>query len=589
MIQTALKNSIDPSAEFISTSPFGAGFELIGIKGIRDRSWNVERKWWHNAVVYQIYPRSFCDANGDGMGDLAGIIAKLPYLESLGVGVIWLSPVFKSPMDDNGYDVSDYQDIAAEFGTLAQMDTLIAEAGKRGIRIVMDLVVNHTSDEHPWFVEACKSTDNRYRNYYIWRKPGPNCELPDDQRSYFGGSAWELDPATGEYYFHLFSRRQPDLNWENPKVQDEVHSMMNWWLDRGIGGFRMDVIDLIGKEVDKKITVNGPRLHSLLQQMNKATFGDRDVMTVGETWGATPDTGQLYSDPEREEVSMVFQFEHITITHDPVEGKWKPRPFSLADFRRVVNKWQTTLADKGWNSLFWCNHDLPRAVSKYGDPGRYRVESAKMLATAMHFLKGTPYIYQGEEIGMTNVRYESIDDYQDIESLNLYRERTAAGVSHEDMMEGIYANGRDNARTPMQWDDSANAGFSSARPWLKANPNYTEINVEAAQADPDSVFHHYRRLIALRKEHEAIVYGSYQPLLDDHPQVFAYERALGDERITVMANFSGERVVLQLPHTLRGIEGDCLITNCIPRAVLDSEVEFAPYEAFAIAHSTPAA
>lgn len=558
-------------------------------KEIRDRSWNVERKWWHNAVVYQIYPRSFCDGNVDGIGDLAGIIAKLPYLQSLGVGVIWLSPVFKSPMDDNGYDISDYQDIAAEFGTLAEMDALIAEAARCGIRIVMDLVVNHTSDEHPWFAEARKSADNPYRDYYIWRKPGPNGELPDDQRSYFGGSAWELDPATDEYYFHLFSRRQPDLNWENPKVQDEVHHMMNWWLDRGIGGFRMDVIDLIGKEVDNKITVNGPRLHPLLQRMNKATFGGRDVMTVGETWGATPETGQLYSDPEREEVSMVFQFEHITITHDPVEGKWKPRPFSLPDFRRVMNKWQSALADKGWNALFWCNHDLPRAVSRYGDPGRYRIESAKMLATAMHFLRGTPYVYQGEEIGMTNVRFESIEDYQDIESQNLYRERTAAGVSHEDMMEGIYANGRDNARTPMQWDDSPNAGFSSATPWIKVNPNYREVNVEAALADPDSVFHHYRRLIALRKEHEAIVYGSYRPLLDDHPQVFAYERTLGDERITVIASFAGERLQLQLPYALRGVEGQCLITNYAPRTALASELELAPYEAFAIAHSTPAA
>ncbi len=544
----------------------------------------MERKWWHNEVVYQIYPRSFCDGNQDGIGDLAGISAKLPYLQSLGIGVIWLSPVFKSPMDDNGYDISDYQDIAAEFGTLAEIDALIAEADKRGIRIIMDLVVNHTSDEHSWFVEARKSTDNAWRDYYIWRKPGPNGEAPDDQRSFFGGSAWELDATTGEYYFHLFSRRQPDLNWENPKVHEAVHRMMNWWLDRGIGGFRMDVIDLIGKVVDQRITANGPRLHPLLQQMNKATFGARDVLTVGETWSATPADALLYSDPAREEVSMVFQFEHIAITHDPVEGKWKPRPFHVSEFRRVIDKWQIALADSGWNSLFWCNHDLPRAVSKYGDPGRYRVESAKMLATVMHLLKGTPYIYQGEEIGMTNVRFDSIDDYQDIESLNFYRERTADGVSHEGMMEGIYANGRDNARTPMQWDDSANSGFSNARPWIKVNPNYREINVAAALADPGSVFHHYRRLIALRKQHEVIVYGSYQPLLEDHQDVIAYERALGDERIVVIANFSGEKVMLQVPNTLRGIDGECLITNYAPRATLTSDVDLAPYEAFAIAY-----
>lgn len=546
----------------------------------------MDVRWWHKEVVYQIYPRSFCDGNHDGVGDLAGIIAKLPYLETLGVGVIWLSPVFKSPMDDNGYDISDYRDIAPEFGTLAEMDTLIAEARARGIRIVMDLVVNHTSDEHTWFVESRSSRDNPCRDYYIWRKPGPNGEAPDDQRSYFGGSAWELDPLTGEYYFHLFSRRQPDLNWENPKVQEEVHDMMNWWLDRGIGGFRMDVIDLIGKEVDRKITVNGPRLHPLLQQMNKATYGARDVITVGETWGATPESAHLFSDPAREEVSMVFQFEHITITHDPVEGKWKPHAFTLADFRRVINKWQAALADDGWNSLFWCNHDLPRAVSKYGDPERYRVESAKMLGTAMHLLKGTPYVYQGEEIGMTNVRFDSIDDYQDIESLNLYRERTAAGVPHEEMMEGIYANGRDNARTPMQWDASPNAGFSSARPWLKVNPNYTAVNVEAALADPESVFHHYRRLVALRKEREVIVYGSYEPLLEDHPNVFAYRRRLGDDCITVFANFSAECQLLAVPEALRGTQGECLISNYAPRVALSSEVALEPFEAFAIAHST---
>lgn len=546
---------------------------------------DVERNWWHDAVVYQIYPRSFCDGNGDGIGDLVGIIAKLDYLKLLGVNVIWLSPVFRSPMDDNGYDISDYQDIAPEFGTLADMDRLIAEAARRDIRIVMDLVVNHSSDEHPWFVEARKSAANPYRDYYIWRKPAADGGPPDGQRSYFGGSAWEFDPASGEYYFHQFSRRQPDLNWDSPKVQDEVHRMMNWWLERGIGGFRMDVIDLIGKDVDRGVMANGPRLHERLQQMHAATFGTRDVLTVGEAWSATPESAKLYSDPARRELSMVFQFEHVTITFDPVEGKWKPRPFDLVEFKRVIGKWQTALADCGWNSLFWCNHDLPRAVSKYGDDGAHRVVSAKMLATALHFLKGTPYIYQGEEIGMTNVRFASIDDYRDIETLNLYRERTAAGVPPAAMMEGIWANGRDNARTPMQWDATANAGFTTGAPWLKVNPNHRQINVEAAVTDDDSIFHHYRRLVALRKGRPVMVYGAYRGLLEAHPQVFAYERHLGAERIAVVANFSAERVALTLPTGLAGIAGECLSSNYAARRALGERLELAPYEAFAIAHS----
>lgn len=545
----------------------------------------MEKQWWHDAVVYQIYPRSFADANGDGIGDLTGIIGKLDYLQQLGVNLIWLSPVYQSPMDDNGYDISDYQDIAAEFGTLAEMEQLIAEAAHRDIRILMDLVVNHTSDEHRWFLEAKTSRDNPYRDYYIWRKPGPGGALPDDQRSYFGGSAWEYDEASGEYYYHLFSKRQPDLNWENPKVQEEVHRMMNWWLDKGIGGFRMDVIDLIGKQVDARITSNGPRLHALLQDMHHATFGPRHLLTVGEAWSATPETARLYSDPARHELSMVFQFEHITQTWDAEQGKWRPRPFDLVEFKRIISKWQTELADRGWNSLFWNNHDLPRAVSKYGDPGRYRVASAKMLATTLHGLKGTPYVYQGEEIGMTNVRFDSIDDYRDIESLNLYRERTAAGVPHAEMMEGIYANGRDNARTPIQWDASDNAGFTRGTPWLPLNPNYRDINVAAALADPDSIFFHYQRLIRLRKEREVMVYGDYRALLEEHPQVFAYQRVLGDERLLVVGNFSDQPVELSLPSELAGIEGHGLISNYALRHRLGAALQLQPYESFMLAYA----
>ncbi|GAB3460596.1 glycoside hydrolase family 13 protein [Azotobacter salinestris] len=548
----------------------------------------METKWWHNAVVYQIYPRSFADANGDGIGDLAGIIGKLDYLQTLGINVIWLSPVFRSPMDDHGYDISDYCDIAPEFGTLAEMEALIAEAARRDIRILMDLVVNHTSDEHPWFIEARKSRDNPYRDYYIWRAPRADGSAPDEQRSNFGGSAWEFDATTGEYFFHLFSKRQPDLNWANPQVQQEVHQMMNWWLDKGIGGFRMDVIDLIGKDIDRGITTNGPHLHQLLQEMNAATFGERDVLTVGETWGVTPEIAKLYSEPARRELSMVFQFEHITLTWDQQDGKWTPRAFDLREFKGVIGKWQSALGDTGWNSLFWNNHDLPRAVSSYGDPGRYRVESAKMLATALHFLKGTPYIYQGEEIGMTNVRFESVEDYQDAESLGLYRERIAAGVSHEAMMEGIYANSRGNARTPMHWDASEHAGFSHGKPWMRINPNYREINVAAALDDPGSILHHYRTLIRLRKERPVIVHGDYRPLLDAHPQVFAYERQLGDQRIVVINNFSGQLVELELPADLRDLAGESLVSNYGPRNVLGQDLALQPYESFAIALDTQA-
>ncbi|ELI0609725.1 alpha-glucosidase [Vibrio vulnificus] len=540
----------------------------------------MENKWWHDAVVYQIYPRSFCDSNNDGIGDLNGIIGKLDYLKTLGVNVLWLSPVYKSPMDDNGYDISDYQDIAAEFGTMADMQNLLAQAKARDIRVVMDLVVNHTSDEHPWFVEARKSKDNPYRDYYIWRDAKPDGSVPDDQGSIFGGSAWQWDEATQQYYFHLFSKRQPDLNWENPKVQQEVHKMMNWWIDQGIGGFRLDVIDLIGKEIDKGIIGNGPRLHPLLQEMNRATFGDKDLLTVGETWGATPEIAKLYSDPERHELSMVFQFEHITLTWQHGD-KWNPIPLDLKQFKHVLTKWQTELSNQGWNSLFWNNHDLPRVVSKYGDDKRYRVESAKMLATALHFLKGTPYIYQGEEIGMTNVAFESLDQYKDIETLNFYKVKTESGVSHQHMMDAIHENSRDNARTPMQWSASQNGGFSQAEPWIEVNPNYPEINVEQALADSDSIFYHYQKLIELRKQHPAIVYGDFTPLFSEHDSVFAYVRSHQDEQLLVINNFSDQDVSLELPDNLQNKEVNCLIYNCDLLDTLGVTLSLKPYQCYA--------
>ncbi|MHA7880120.1 MAG: glycoside hydrolase family 13 protein [Saccharospirillum sp.] len=538
--------------------------------------------WWHNAVVYQIYPRSFMDSNNDGMGDLPGIISKLDYLVQLGIDVIWLSPVFKSPMDDNGYDISDYEDIAPEFGTLADMDRLIAEAGTRGIRIILDLVVNHSSDEHPWFVSARQSKDSSYREFYIWRPPQADGSPPSELHSYFGGSMWAFDEPTGEYYLHQFSKKQPDLNWENPAVHEAVHAMMNRWLDRGIAGFRMDVIDLIGKDVDRGIFAKGPRLHDLLQAMNHATFGNRNALTVGEAWSADTEEAKRYSDPSGNELSMVFQFEHIVIGWDPEHGKWKPRPFNLVELKRVFAKWQTELHGQGWNSLFWNNHDLPRAVSKYGDPGHYRIRSAKMLAIALHLMQGTPYIYQGEELGMTNVQFESIDDYQDIETRNLYAERIAAGHDAAEMMAAIHENSRDNARTPMQWYGSAYAGFSQSQPWLKVNPNYRDINAAQCLEDPDSVFYCYQKLIQLRKGHDVIVHGDFELLLPDHEKVFAYQRIDANNTLLVCTNFTADSVAVELPASVLNKDGDCLTTNMEPRNRLDAHLTLAPFEAFAI-------
>lgn len=537
----------------------------------------MEQKWWHDSVVYQIYPRSFCDSNGDGIGDLNGIRSKLDYLSELGIDVIWLSPVYQSPMDDNGYDISDYQAIAPEFGTMEDMDALLAEARERGIRIVMDLVVNHTSDEHDWFQKACESKDSPYRDYYVWRDAQPDGSAPSDLGSIFGGSAWEWHESTGQYYLHLFSKKQPDLNWENPKVHEEVHTMMNWWIDKGIGGFRLDVIDLIGKEIDKGITGNGPRLHPLLKQMNRATFGDKDLLTVGETWEATPDIAKLYSAEEREELSMVFQFEHITLTWRDGD-KWQPEELDLKAFKQVLTKWQLELKETGWNSLFWNNHDLPRAVSKYGDDGQYRIKSAKMLATVLHCMKGTPYIYQGEEIGMTNVQFDRLEQYQDIESLNFYKVKTEAGVSHDEMMHALAENGRDNARTPMQWSAAPHAGFTTGQPWIEVNPNYIDVNTEQDMASNESVYHYYKELIALRKQNKVIVYGEFTPVLEQHDKVFAYLRHDDSTRILVVANFSGESVTVDLSQ-FEGFDIETLVSNGDINTSKLSELDLQPYDA----------
>ncbi|MGL4867592.1 MAG: alpha-glucosidase, partial [Cetobacterium sp.] len=433
----------------------------------------INKKWWHKSIVYQVYPRSFKDTNGDGIGDIKGIIEKLDYIKNLGADVIWLSPIYKSPNDDMGYDISDYMGIMDEFGTMEDVDTLIKEANEKGIKIIMDLVVNHTSDEHKWFIEAKKSKENKYHDYYVWKKPH-NGKVPNELTSTFCGSAWEYNEATEEYYLHLFSKKQPDLNWENESLRNEIYKMMNFWLEKGIGGFRMDVIDLIGKVPDEMIKENGPKLHDYLQEMNKNTFGKYDVLTVGETWGATPDIAKLYSNPNRNEVSMVFQFEHMSV--DKIEGKrkWDLAPINFLKLKEILSKWQTELEGEGWNSLFWNNHDLARAVSRFGNDQEYRVESAKMLATVIHMLKGTPYIFQGEEIGMTNMKFENIEDFKDIEAINTYKERIDLGYSHDEVMKSLHAKARDNARTPVQWNTNKNAGFTEGTPWLKVNPNYKD-------------------------------------------------------------------------------------------------------------------
>ena len=536
----------------------------------------MERKWWHSSVVYQIYPRSFNDSNGDGIGDINGIIEKLDYLKELGIDVIWLSPVYKSPNDDNGYDISDYCDIMDEFGTMEDMDNLLKEANEKGIKILMDLVVNHTSDEHKWFIEAKKSKDNEYRDYYIWRDKVEGHE-PNELGSCFSGSAWQYDETTGQYYLHLFSKKQPDLNWENEKVRNEVYKMMNFWVDKGIGGFRMDVIDLIGKVPDEMITGNGPKLHEYLQEMNKAALEGKDLLTVGETWGATPDVAKLYSNPGRKELSMVFQFEHIGL--DQIEGKekWDVKSLELLDLKKVLSKWQTELEGQGWNSLFWNNHDLPRIVSRWGNDKEYRIESAKMLATLLHGMKGTPYIYQGEELGMTNVRFDDINEYNDIESLNMYKDRISKGYTHEEIMESIYAKGRDNARTPMQWDDSENAGFTTGTPWLAVNKNYDKINAKQCLQDENSIFNHYKKLIDIRKNNDTIIYGDYKLLCEDDENIFAYVRELNGDKILVVCNFYDKDVEFKF-------DGDfnyskLLLSNYNDSSKMIEKLKLRPYEA----------
>ena len=554
----------------------------------------MEKKWWKESVVYQVYPRSFCDSNGDGIGDLNGITSKLDYLKELGIDVIWLSPVYQSPNDDGGYDISDYQAIMKEFGTMEDFDRLLASAHERGIKIVMDLVVNHSSDEHKWFIESRKSTDNPYRDYYIWRPAKEDGSLPNNWGSCFSGPAWEYDKTTDMYYLHLFSKKQPDLNWENPVVRQEVYDMMNWWLEKGVDGFRMDVISLISKEpglpdYEPETTgyaaynagANGPRVHEFLQEMREKSLNNADTMTVGECAGVTLEEAKKYARSDGKELNMVFQFEHMEADYDEVTGKWTTKKLDLRVLKEILTRWQKGLEDIAWNSLYWENHDQPRSVSRFGnDSDQYREISAKMLATCVHMMQGTPYVYQGEELGMTNCPFNTLENLRDLESINAFHELTEQGkISEEDMLAAINYKGRDNARTPMQWDDSDYAGFSTAEPWIMVNPNYTKINAKDQINREDSVFKYYQKLIRLRHESDLIVYGTYDLILDDDKDIYAYTRTLNNNKLIVYCNFSENTREVELPEEFTA--GKILISN-YNDAVVNTRLTLRPYEAIVI-------
>ena len=541
------------------------------------------RSDWQRSVVYQIYPRSFCDSNGDGIGDLPGITSRLDYLQQLGVEVVWLSPIYASPNDDNGYDISDYRAIMPEFGSMADFEQMLSAMHARGIRLMMDLVVNHSSDEHEWFRQARSSRDNPYHDYYLWAEPKADGSPPNNWEAAFQGSVWQWNEPTGEYYLHMFSPKQPDLNWENPRLRAEVYALMRFWLDKGVDGFRMDVINMISKpwaadgslpdapvvregflQPGFAMTCNGPRLLEFLREMRREVLDHYDTITVGEAPLATVQQGRDITHPETGALDMLFQFEHMDLDSvgGHVMGKWAAKPLDLRDLKRTMSRWQDELHGRGWNSLYLSNHDQPRPVSRFGDDGRYRVLSAKMLATWLHGQQGTPYVYQGEELGMSNVAFERIEDYRDIESLNFYRVATSErGWTPAQALAAIHTKGRDNARTPMQWDASAQAGFSSGQPWISLNPNATEVNAEQALADPDSVFHYYRALIALRQQCPVLVHGRHELLLPEHEQVYAYTRRLGDECLLVLCNFGATEVAAGLEPALAGRPAERLLGN----------------------------
>lgn len=547
--------------------------------------------WWKESVIYQIYPRSFCDSNDDGIGDIQGIISKLDYLKDLGIDIIWLSPVYQSPNVDNGYDISDYQAISKDFGTMDDFEMLLKEAHNRNIKIVMDLVVNHTSDEHQWFIESHQTQDNPYRDYYIW-KEGKNGKEPNNWASVFSGSAWQYDETTDMYYLHLYSSKQPDLNWENEILREEIYKMMRWWLDKGIDGFRMDVINKISKVQTfedvlpqsqqymrpSKYVSNGPRIHEFLKEMNQKALSSYDVMTVGEITACSIEQAKQYTGDYENELNMLFQFEHMDVDLGEY-GKWTPIPLNLVQLKKVLTKWQYGLADYGWNSLFWDNHDQPRAVSRFGNTEKYWADSAKMLATALHFLKGTPYIYQGEELGMTNYPFQSLDDCQDVEVFNAYKElvQEKKVLTHEQMMKGICANSRDNARTPMQWNNEENAGFTQGTPWMKINPNYKTINAKSQINDQDSIYSYFKKLIELRHQMPIIVYGKYTLLEEEHPDLYIYTREYQDKKLLIITNFSENEYDYAL-HEYS--DGKLLISN--HHIDIQKTIHIAPYGAYVI-------
>lgn len=530
----------------------------------------TERIWWKEAVAYQIYPRSFMDSNGDGIGDLQGIISKLDYLKELGIDVIWICPIYKSPNDDNGYDISDYQDIMEEFGTIQDFDQLLQEVHNRGMKLIMDLVINHTSDEHPWFVESRSSKSNPKRDYYIWTD-AKNGEEPNNWESIFGGSVWEYDEPTEQYYMHIFSRKQPDLNWENPNVRRELYDMINWWLDKGIDGFRIDAISHIKKvpgfpDMPNKYKLryvpsmdghmNREGIHMFLNELKQETFDRYDIMTVGEANGVSVQDADLWVGESSGKFNMIFQFEHMGLWSKSVTGG-----VDIYALKKTLTRWQKGLEGVGWNALFMENHDQPRSVSTWGNDGAYWDASAKSLATMYFFMQGTPFIYQGQEIGMTNVQFESIEDYNDVAIKNLYRIESENGKSHDEIMRIIWKNGRDNSRTPMQWSDGEQAGFTSGTPWLKVNPNYKEIHVEKARKDPNSIYHYYKKMIEIRKAHPALVYGSYELLLKNHKRIYAYTRTLEDEQLLIITNLTADETVFNLSKDIKYREFELLISN----------------------------
>ncbi|HLR91663.1 MAG TPA: alpha-glucosidase [Atopostipes sp.] len=530
----------------------------------------MTKRWWKEAVAYQIYPRSFMDSNGDGIGDIQGVISKLDYLKDIGIDVIWMSPIYQSPNDDNGYDISDYQAISPEFGTMEDFDQLLEEVHQRGMKLIMDLVINHTSDEHPWFIESRSSKDNAYRDYYIWH-PGKDGKEPNNWESIFSGSAWQYDEKTGEYYMHVFSRKQPDLNWENPDVRSDLYKMVNWWLDKGIDGFRVDAISHIKKVPgfpdmpnpgNKKYVpsyeghMNRPGIQTFLEELKEETFDKYDIMTIGEANGVNIEQADEWVGEEDGKFNMIFQFEHLGLWGKSVTGG-----LDIHGLKQTLSKWQNGLDGIGWNALFLENHDQPRSVSTWGNDTDLRKVAAKSFATMYFLMQGTPFIYQGQEIGMTNVQFDSIDDYNDVAIKNLYKEEREAGKSHEEVMEIIWKNGRDNSRTPMQWNTEVNGGFTTGTPWMKVNPNYQEINVEAELNDPNSILNYYKKLINLRHSNDTLIYGKYELVLEDHEQIFAYKRIHEDETYVVLTNLFDQIVDVELPDELAGKQAELLVGN----------------------------